>query len=182
MGNDSNYFQVKGNGELYINCSQRSSSINFDTGTYERNRINLECESNDINLYPEGLDFDSDFAIARGENGRVSVGSSTAIYSSKVYIGECGSMKLLVQCKGRTNGGCQLSELLVVRPYNGTSVYINETGRVTGIGTTAHITFSASWDSGEEKIVVTADASSDPDNDDWSYKVVPIEIQDYSDF
>jgi hypothetical protein len=180
LGDDLNYFQVKGNGELYINCSQRSSFINFDIGTYDRNRINFECDSNDLNLYSEGLDFDSDFAIARGRTDYVGAGTSGIIYESQVYEDECGSMKLLVQCQG-SDGSCQLSELLIVRPYQGSTVFMNETGRVTGIGTSAHVTFSASYNVGTDRIEIFADTTTDPNNDQWSFRIVPIEVQEYQD-
>ena len=182
LGDDSDYFQVKGNGELYINCSQRSSFINFDIGIYDRNRINLECEGNDLYLYSEGLDFDSDFAIARGQTGYVGVATNELIYTSQVYNEEIGSMKLLVQLQNSgLDAGCQLSELLIVKPYQGTTVFMTETGRVTGIGTSAHVTFSASYDTINNVVKVFADTTTDPDNAAYSFRVVPIEIQEYND-
>ena len=180
LGNDSNYFQVKGNGEIVIYSNNRSGEIRFDTGTYERNRININCEGNNLNLYNQGLDFDSDFAIAQPETDYVGTASTGIIYSSKVYEGECGSMKLLVQCQG-SGGNCQLSELLIIRPYNASTVFINEIGRVTGIGTTAHVTFSASYNVGTSQIQVLADTTTDPNGDQWSFRIVPIEIQEYQD-
>lgn len=180
LGDDSNYFQVKGNGELIIYSNNRSGEIRFDTGTYSRNRININCEGNNLNLYNQGLDFDSDFAIAQPETDYVGTASTGIIYSSKVYENECGSMKLLIQCQG-SSGNCQLSELLIVRPYGGTTVYMKETGRVTGIGTTAHVAFSASYNVGTSQIQVIADTTIDPNSDQWSFRIVPIEIQEYQD-
>lgn len=181
LGDDSNYFQVKGNGELVIYSNNRSGEIRFDIGTYDRNRIRIGCEGNNLNLYEKGLDFDSDFAIAQPETDYVGSASTGIIYRSKVYENECGSMKLLIQCQGDSGTNCQLSELLIIRPYNASTVFINETGRVTGIGTTAHVTFSASYNVGTNQIEVIADTTSDPDNDQWSFRIVPIEIQEYRD-
>lgn len=181
LGDDFNYFSVKGNGELRINCDTYSSQIFFTTGTYSRNVINLDCEGNDINIYSQGVDFDGDYALGRGETAYVGTGSSSLIYTSQVYEGETGSVKLLVQCQGDSPTNCQLSELLIVRPFNSTSVFMNETGRVTGIGTSAHITFTAGWDSVNNAIEVYADTASDPNNDQWSFRIAPIEIQEYQD-
>ena len=52
---------------------------------------------------------------------------------------------------------------------------------VTGIGTTAHVTFSASYNVGTNQIQVLADTTTDPNGDQWSFRIVPIEIQEYQD-
>lgn len=180
LGDDSNYFKVKGNGELSIYSSAYSGEIYFGTGLFGRNEVGFYCEGSNINLYDEGLDFDGDFAIAKPEVDYVGSASTGIIYSSKVYESQCGSMKLLVQCQGNS-GNCQLSELLIVRPFGGTTVFMNETGRVTGIGTTAHVTFSASYNVGTDQIQVSADTTTDPNNDQWSFRIVPIELRSYQD-
>lgn len=180
LGDDSNYFKVKGNGELSIYSSAYSEEIYFGTGLFSRPEIGFYRGTNNVRLYDEGLDFNSDFAIARPEVGYVGTASTGIIYSSIFYESQCGSMKLLVQCQGNS-GNCQLSELLIVRPFGGTTVFMNETGRVTGIGTAAHVTFSASYNIGTDQIQVAADTTTDPNNDQWSFRIVPIEIRSYQD-
>jgi hypothetical protein len=180
IGDDLNYLSVRGNGEIRIQSDQYSGEINFTTGTYDRNVLDLTCGDNEIHIQGEGVDFDRDYALGRGETGYVGAGSSDIIYTSGVYEDETGSVKLLVQCQG-SNGNCQLSELLIVRPFEGSTVFMNETGRVTGIGTSAHITFVADWNSDTSRIRVYADTSSDPNNDQWSFRIMPIEIQGYQD-
>jgi hypothetical protein len=180
LGDDSNYFSVLGNGDVRIQSSSNNGEMSFGTGLYDRYSISFYCDGNGINLYNQGLDFDNDYSLASGRTDYIGVASSSIIYTSKVYDNEVGSMKLLVQCQG-TNNNCQLSELLIVRPYNGTSVFINEIGRVTGIGLTAHITFTAAWNGSSSEIEVYADTSSDPDNDQWSFRVMPIELHQYQD-
>jgi hypothetical protein len=180
LGDDFNYYSVRGNGELRINCDTHSGQIWFTTGTYSRNVVNIACEGTDLNLYNQGLDFDGDYALAQGDTAYVGTGSSSLIYTSKVYENETGSLKLLVQCQG-SNGSCQLSELLVIRPFEGTDVFMTETGRVTGIGTSAHIAFNVGFNTTSNAIEVYADASSDPSSDQWSFRIVPIEIQEYQD-
>lgn len=186
LGDDSNYFKVKGNGELSIYSDAHSGEIYFGIGMFGRKEVGFYCETNNIRVYDQGLDFDSDFAIAKPEVDYVGTASTGIIYRSKVYESlidfesQCGSMKLLVQCQSNNNN-CQLSELLIVRPYGGTTVFMNETGRVTGIGTTAHVTFSSSYNVGTAQIEVVADTSVDPNNDQWSFRIVPIEIRSYQD-
>lgn len=180
LGDDSNYFKVKGNGELSIYSDAHSGEIYFGIGMFGRKEVGFYCETNNVRVYDQGLDFDSDFAIAKPEVDYVGSASTGIIYSSKVYESQCGSMKLLVQCQGNS-GNCQLSELLIVRPFGGTTVFMNETGRVTGIGTTAHVTFSASYNVGTDQIQVSADTTTDPNNDQWSFRIVPIELRSYQD-
>lgn len=182
VGDDIDYLSVRGNGEIRINSNTFSGQINFNAfGSYNRNVLNLDCEGNDIDIYNEGVDFDNDYALARGVVGYIGVGSSEIIYTSKMYeSNDIGSLKLLVQCKA-DSGDCQLSELLIVRPYGGTNVFMNETGRVTGIGTSAHVTFNVGFTTVTNQIEVYADTSSDPNNNAWSFRIMPIEIRDYID-
>jgi hypothetical protein len=180
LGDDSNYFKVKGNGELSIYSSAYSEEIYFGIGIFSRPEIGFYRGSNSVRLYEQGLDFNSNFAIAQPEIDYVGTASTGIIYSSIFYESQCGSMKLLVQCQGNS-GNCQLSELLIVRPFGGTTVFMNETGRVTGIGTAAHVTFSSSYNIGTDQIEVVADTTTDPNNDQWSFRIVPIEIRSYQD-
>jgi hypothetical protein len=181
IGDDSNYYCVRGNGLIRIYSSTYNSEINFDNnGISGRNRLSLYSNGNELSIYNQGLDFDRDFAISQCEVSYIGSASTQRIYQSKMYNEQIGSMKLLVQCQGGNNN-CQLSELLVVRPYDGTTVFITESSRVTGIGTSAHVAFTASYNTDEQYIEVFADTTIDPLNDQWSFRVVPIEIRQHQD-
>lgn len=181
IGDDNNYFSVEGDGLIQINSNKFLGTIAFDgNGIYDRSRINLYQDGTELNLYYQGLDFDSDYGFAKPERSYVGTGSSSLIYTSRLYENEIGSLKLLIQCQG-SNGSCQLSDLLVIKPYGIDAVYQNEIGRVTGIGTTAHINFVSSFNSSTNEIEVFADTTSDPEGDQWSFVVCPIEVKDYQD-
>ncbi len=185
LGDDDNYFSVKGNGDIKINSDKISSDVSFTTGLSGKNRILFNNSGNTVSLYSQGLDFESHFCIAEPKSEYVGSASSQMIYSSANLYSDInsgftfvGSLKLLIQCQGN-GGSCQLSELLIIRPYEGTTVFMNETGRVTGIGTSSHVEFSTSYNNSSGSIEVYADTTNDPSNEQWSFRIVPIEIREY---
>jgi hypothetical protein len=128
-----------------------------------------------LGLFSEGLHFNQDFIIGKATQfGAVGGASSSIIYTSVGYGTHIGSVKLLVQGQGG-NGGCQLSELSIVREYQGNIVYLNETSRVSGIGS---VTFTASYNE-SLGIQVYADTNLDSTNDLWSFIICPTEIRQF---
>jgi hypothetical protein len=111
--------------------------------------------------------------------GLIGAGTSGVIYTSQAFNETLGSIKLLVQGQGG-NGGCQLSELFIVKSVNyedepdTVTVYHNEVSRVSGIGS---VSFISSYDSLNNAIQIYADTSTDSTNSDWSFVVIPTEIE-----
>lgn len=129
-----------------------------------------------ISMYKSGTYFGTDYCFGKVEDNSVVGISTSLIYETKNFVGvgnTIGSLKLIIQCNG-DGGGTQLSELLVIKQYDGENVYQSETSRATsGIGT---VNFISSYNSENESIEVYAESS---DEQIWSIRVIPLEIKSF---
>lgn len=154
----------------------------FDTGIILRNESSFGIEDftpfnsnhNGLAIYEDGTYFGDDRCLGKTSTSTVSSGTTSLIYTTKHFVGagtSIGSVKLIIQCQG-DNGGTQLSELLVIKEYNGENVYQAETVRA-GIGT---VDFTSTYNSEEGYIEVSAFSE---DVDEWSIRIIPLEIKEY---